>query len=89
MHNVIEIIILFVFFFYHNLKYIYHLSEKALFLSVFDFLGFRDPRFQGIRYFLCLLELWGFLFIKLGKSYNKCELYIIRYLFLKYRLIFL
>ena len=63
----VEIIILLVFVSTITSKYVYQLSEKTLFLSVFDFLGLRDPQFQEIRYF-CLLEPWGLLFIKFGKS---------------------
>ena len=72
MQNVVEIIILVVFFPNITSKYVYQLSEKTLFLSVFDFLGLGDPHFQEIRYFLCTLELWGLLLIKFGKSSNKC-----------------
>ena len=64
-------------FSYHSpLKYIYQVSEKTLFLSTFDFLGFKDSRFQEIKSdtFLCFLELWGLLFITLGKSSNKAPL---------------
>ena len=59
----VEIIILFVFSPTITSKYVYQLSEETLFLSVFDFSGLEDPHFQEIRYFLCLLELWGLLFI--------------------------
>ena len=31
---------------------VYQLSEKTLFLSVFDYLGLRDPHFQEISYFV-------------------------------------
>ena len=47
-------IILFVFFPSRTSKYVYQLSVKTLFLSVFDFLGLRDPYFQEIRYFFCV-----------------------------------
>ena len=53
-------------------KYIYQLSEKTLFLSVFDFLGFRDFIFKKLD-LLCLFEFCGLLFIKFGKSLNKRE----------------
>ena len=59
MQNVVEIIILIVFFPTIISKYIDQLSGKTLFLSVFDLLRLRDPHFQEISYFLCLLELWG------------------------------
>ena len=50
-------------------KYVYQLSEKTFFLSVFDFLGLI---FKRLDIFLCLLELlWGLLFIKFGKSSDK------------------
>ena len=70
MQNVVGVIIL---SFFPTLitKYIYQLSEKTLFLSVFDFLGLRDLHFQEIRYFLCLSDLWGLLVIKFGKYSNK------------------
>ena len=64
-HNVVEIIILFAFFPTITSKYVYQLSEKTLFL------GLEDPHFQEIRYFLCLLELWGLPFTEFGKSCNK------------------
>ena len=43
-------IILFVIFFFQ--KYVYQLSEKTLFLSVFDFLGLRDPLFKELDIFM-------------------------------------
>ena len=48
VQNVVEIIILFVFFPYNNPN-ISISSEKTLLLSVFDFLDLRDPHFQEIR----------------------------------------
>ena len=60
MQNVIKIIILLVFFPTITSKYVYQLSGKTLFFISFDFLGFRNPHFQEIRYFLCLLELGVF-----------------------------
>ena len=72
VQNVVEVINLFVLFFPNiTSKYVYQLSAKTLFLSVFGFLGLKDPHFQKIRYFLCLLELRIFLVIKFGKSSNK------------------
>ena len=72
MENVVEIVILFVCFSYHSLKiHLRQLSEKALFPSVFYFLGLRDTHFPEIRFF-CLLELWGIPFIKSGKSNKLC-----------------
>ena len=64
VQNVVEIIILFLLFSYHNLKikYVHQLSGKTV-LSVFDLLGLRDLIFKKLD-FLCLLELWGLLFIK-------------------------
>ena len=63
--NVVEIIILFVFFPTITSKYVQKLSVKILFLSVFDFLGLRGPHFKKLDIFMCSLELWGFLIIKL------------------------
>ena len=40
-------------------KYIYQLSEKTLILSVFDFLGLRDPHFQEIRFFCAFVRTMG------------------------------
>ena len=51
VQNLIEIIILFVFFPHNNPKYVYQLSEKTLFLSVFDFLGLRDLNLKNIDIF--------------------------------------
>ena len=66
VQNVVEIIILFVLSRAITSKYVYHLSEKILFLSVFDFSGLRDPHFQEkLDIFLCLLELCGFLIWKI------------------------
>ena len=73
VQNVVESIILILFVFFPTIisKYVYQLSEKTLILLVFDFLGLKDPHLKKIIYFLCLLEPWGLLFIKFGKSYNK------------------
>ena len=50
VQNIVEIISLFAFFRTITSKYIYRLSEKTLYLSVFDFLSLRDPHFQEIKY---------------------------------------
>ena len=50
VQNVVKIIILSVFFPSIPPKYVCQLSENSLFLSVFDFLGPRDPHFREIRY---------------------------------------
>ena len=52
VQNVVEIVILFVFFLTIASKYNDQLSENTIFSSVFYFLGLRDPPFQKIRYFL-------------------------------------
>ena len=71
----VEIIVLFVFFTTITSKYVYQLSEKTLFLSVFDFLGLRQSLetliFKILDTFVFVqrfLELWDLLFIKFGKS---------------------
>ena len=51
----VTVIILFVFFPYHNLRIRLSVIRKDL----------RDPHFQ--EFFLCFLELWAFLVIKFGK----------------------
>ena len=50
VQNVVEIIILFVFSPIITSEYVYQISDirKTLFLSVFGFLGLRDPHFQDI-----------------------------------------
>ena len=54
-------------FFYYNLKIRLSLSEKTFFLSIFDFLGLRDPHFQEIRYFVFVRTLG---FFSLSNSEN-------------------
>ena len=72
MQNLVEIIILFVFFPTITSKYVDQLSEKILFSSVFDFLSLRNSHFQEIgHFFVRLLELTGLL--KFGKSSNECR----------------
>ena len=58
VENVVEFIILFVFFPTMTLKYICQLSE-TLFLSVFDFLSLSDPHFQEIRCFFVFVRTVG------------------------------
>ena len=72
VQNVVEIIILFVFFPTITSKYLHQLSEKTLFyLSALTFQAFnRDPHFQKNEIFLCFLEPWGLLLIKFRKSSN-------------------
>ena len=54
VQNVVEIIILFVFFAAIASKYVYQLLEKTLFSSVFFYLlGLRDPHFPEIRFSVC------------------------------------
>ena len=53
--NIVKIIILFLFFPTLSSKYVYQLSEK-IFLSVLDFLGLRNPHFQELKWFSCLLD---------------------------------
>ena len=69
VQNVVEII-LFVFSPTITSKYAYKLSEKTLFLSVFDLLGLRDPHFsahfQEIRYFNVFARTVGFFVIRFG-----------------------
>ena len=60
VQTVVEIMILFVFFPAITSKYIYQLSEETLFLSVFDFLGLREPHFQEIKYFFVFVGTVGF-----------------------------
>ena len=52
MQNVVEIIILFVFFPTIASEYVYQVLEKTLFSSVFYFFGLRDPHFPESRYVL-------------------------------------
>ena len=52
MKNVVEIIILFVFFPTITPEFVYQLPGKTLSLSVFGLLCFRDPHFQEIRMFV-------------------------------------
>ena len=65
MQNIVETIILLVLFFYYYLKVRLSVIRKDIFLSVFDFLGLREPHFEEIRYFLCLLEPSGLLLKRL------------------------
>ena len=60
MQNVVKIIILFVFFPTITSNYVYQLSEKTLFLSVFDFLNLRDPHFEEITCFFVFVRTVGF-----------------------------
>ena len=72
VQNVVEIIILFVLFSYHNLKIRLSVFRKdRIYSFLFYFLGLRDPHYQEIRCFLCWLEIWGRPFIKFGKSSNE------------------
>ena len=59
VQNVADIIILFVFFSNHNLKIRLSVIRKDLFLSVFDFLGLRDPHFQETKYFFVFVRTVG------------------------------
>ena len=61
VQNFAEIATLLSFFPTITSKYVSQLSEKTLSLSVFDFLDFNDS----------LLELWGLLFMKFRKSFDK------------------
>ena len=53
VQDVVEIVILFVFFPATVSKYVYQLLEKTLFSSVFYFLCLGDPHFPEIRFFVC------------------------------------
>ena len=50
VQNVVQIIILFVFFSAIASKYVCQVLEKTLFSSVFYFLGLRDPHFQKLDF---------------------------------------
>ena len=67
VQNVVKIIVLFDFFPYNKLSVI----RKDPFLSVVIFLAKETLIFKEMRYFLYLLELWGLLLIKFGKSSDK------------------
>ena len=68
VQNIVEIIILLVLFSYRYLKVRLSVIRNDIFLSVFDFLGLREPHFEEIRYFLCLLEPWGLLLKRLYRE---------------------
>ena len=59
MKIAVNIIILFVFFPTMTSKYVYQLSEKTFFLSVFDLLGLIDSHFQEVRYIFVFVRTVG------------------------------
>ena len=59
MQSVVEVIVLFFLFPTITSKYVYQLSEKIPFLSVFEFLGLRDPHFQELRCFCVFVRTVG------------------------------
>ena len=73
VQNIVEIIILYVFFSCYNLKYVYGLSyQKRPSLSVYDFLDIIEPHFQEIRYLFLFVRSGGSsLYLKFEKSSNK------------------
>ena len=65
VQNIVEIIILFVFFSFHNLKIRLSVIRKDPLFGSFDLLGLTDPQFQQLRYCFVFVRTLGLLLLNL------------------------